>query len=65
MIRDEKACLQQEGEAGVPVGDMGRLLVCARQLVDDEAQRAEGAVDGGSLLQSLALRLCYLLPLAP
>ena len=33
------------------------------QLVDDQAEGAEGAVDGGGLLQLLPLRLRGLLPL--
>lgn len=59
------ACLQQEGESRVSVGDMGGLFVCACQLVDDQAESAEGSIDGGGLLESLALGLCNLLPLTP
>ena len=49
-----EAGLQQEGELGVPVGDM---LGLARQRPEHAPERAQGLVDGASLGATLALDL--------
>ena len=56
-----RAGLEQEGELGVAVGD---VLLAGDELVDDEAQRAQRAVDGRRLLQLLPFCLSSPLPLA-
>ena len=54
-LRFACADLQQEGEAGVSVGDVTMAAVLSlHQLVDDQAQRAQALVDAAGLLQALA-----------
>jgi hypothetical protein len=57
--------LEQEGEAGVAVGDvLAAAVLHIHQAHDDLAQHGEGDIDAGRLLQPLPRRPRLPLPLA-
>lgn len=60
----QRSCLQQEGELGVPVGDMATASVLY-ELGDNPAERCQGLVDAARLLQLVAHRLRALVALTP